>query len=655
MRRAIAPTIGVFLGYVVVAIAFTWPLAGHMGTHLTGDPGGDTGVYVWNQWVFHHEFTSAHNPMSTETILSLTDRVDLSQHNYTAFLDLLALPLIGWLGVITTFNVVFLATTVLNGLFAYGLARRAMDVGRFEAFLAGLAFGWSPVLVARTTGHFSLVAAAALPAFAWALMNAERSRSMKDAALVGLCMAWAAFSDAYYGVYCAMIAGLYVATTLVRVARGTARVPRPWTWLVDVLLLCAAGLVLGMAFGGRGVFAIRGVVISIRELYTPVLVLTILATVRVVLTFRPRLELLVPSPWLAHRSATLKVALVALIACAGPMSPILYGIGQRVLDGRFVSPPVFWRSSPRGVDLLAFFTPNPNHQLMRLFVSDLQTTAPTWFVEYTASCSLVAIAIVALAVWRAGFRPHAGWWVLTIGFALLALGPFIHVLGYNTHIPGPWALLRYVTPIGLARMPPRFAVVTTMGLARLRAGGLTALTARWPERRRVILATAAMLLVLELWPGPRPLYSAAISPVYDTIAADSRPIRVLTLPFGVRDGVTSIGNFRPRSQFNQIRHHKTLIGGYLSRISSRRVERMRRDFPILSVLMKMSEPRPLDEGDLGTLAARGPAFVDKVSLGYVVLDQRFISMETARPVIDAFGLREIQRDGHLVLFATPRP
>src|SRR6186997_2735278 len=104
MGRLIAPRLLVLGSFVVVAIAFAWPLPLHMGTHLTGDPGGDTGVYVWNQWVFHHELTSAHNPLSTDTILSLTPRVDLSQHNYTAFLDLLALPLIPALGVIASFN-----------------------------------------------------------------------------------------------------------------------------------------------------------------------------------------------------------------------------------------------------------------------------------------------------------------------------------------------------------------------------------------------------------------------------------------------------------------------------------------------------------------------------------------------------------------------
>jgi hypothetical protein len=37
------------IGYVLVAVAFSWPLLPNAATHLTGDPGGDTGVYVWNQ------------------------------------------------------------------------------------------------------------------------------------------------------------------------------------------------------------------------------------------------------------------------------------------------------------------------------------------------------------------------------------------------------------------------------------------------------------------------------------------------------------------------------------------------------------------------------------------------------------------------------
>ena len=132
--RAWAPASASSLGYVLVAIAFTWPLPLHLGTHLTGDPGGDTGVYVWNQWVFQHETASGANPLATEQIFSLSQRVDLSQHNYTAFLNVLALPLIPLVGVVASFNVVLLIATVITALCTYGwLASRpddAVEAGR---------------------------------------------------------------------------------------------------------------------------------------------------------------------------------------------------------------------------------------------------------------------------------------------------------------------------------------------------------------------------------------------------------------------------------------------------------------------------------------------------------------------------------------------
>ena len=648
MRRVRASQLAVVLGYVIAASAFTWPLPLHLGTHFTGDPGGDTGVYVWNQWVFHQELIEGNNPLATEKILSLTSRVDLTQHNYTAFLNLLALPLISTFGIITSFNLVFLFVSVLNGLFAYGLARSATGATRAEAFLGGLLFAWAPAMVARTTGHFSLVAAAALPAFLWCLIRAERSRTARDAALVGLCMAWAALSDAYYGVYCLMIAGLDVATTLLRVRRSATPARRPLVWILNVLIVCLGGLIAGLAIGNGGEFTVLGLPVRVRSLYNPVLILTILVIIRVMLWWRPQFELpsLGPSP--------LKVTIVAALACAGPLAPVLYGLTDRIAQGQFVSPEIFWRSSPRGVDALSFFTPNPLHPVVRLFTNDHLTVRPTWFVEYTASLSLVAIALIAFAVWRADYRPRKGWWVITIGFALLALGPFIYIAGINTHIPGPWALLRYAPGFGLARMPSRFTIVALLGVAVLFTGALAAIGQRWPHRRRMIVAVTALVLVFELWPAPRTLYSAEISSVYDRIAADPRPVRVLVLPFGVRDGVWETGNFRPRTQYNQVHHGKPLIGGYLSRISKKRVERMRKDYPTLDALIKLSEPKPLEPGVKATLDERGDDLVKLANVGYVVIDSRFVTPDRAALVIDALHLREIARDGHLTLYQ-PEP
>ena len=106
-----------------------------------------------------------HNPLRTEQILSLTERVDLSQHNYTVFLEsagAAADP--AGSGSVAAFNVVYLSPRADGAVHLRAGAARD-SATRCEAWLAGVAFAWSPVLVARSTGHFSLVAAAPLAAF----------------------------------------------------------------------------------------------------------------------------------------------------------------------------------------------------------------------------------------------------------------------------------------------------------------------------------------------------------------------------------------------------------------------------------------------------------------------------------------------------------
>lgn len=642
--RQITQSLGLVLGYVSIALVFAWPLPLYLGSRLTGEPGGDTGVYVWNQWVFQHEALGGSNPLTTGEILSLSERVDLSQHNYTAFLNLLALPLIPWAGVVPSFNLVYLLTSVITALCTYALARRAFDTTRLEAFVAGVAFAWSPVLVARSTGHFSLVAAAPLPAFLLCLINAERTRSMWWAALAGVSMAWAGFCDAYYAVFCLMIAIVYVLSRVLVVSKRPTPLRDPWVWALNVLILAVGGLVIGLAFGGSTRIDILGVPVSVRGLYTPVLALTILVLLRVGLAFRARLVQLRPEGWLV------KAAVVGVLACAGPLAPVLYGLGQSVLDGQFVSPPIYWRSSPRGVDLAAFFHPNPNHAVSRWLFGDRQAVSSTEYVEYTAALSLVALAVVGVATWRGGFRPPKAWWALTAGFAALALGPFVVLMGTTTYVPGPWALLRYVPVINAVRTPTRFAVVASLGLAVLLAGALAAIGTRWPHRRRAVGIAVLALVLVELFPAPRTLYSATISPVYNVIAADPRPVRVLSLPFGVRDGVSSAGNFSARSQFNQTAHGKRLIGGYLSRVSSSRLESMRRDYPVLAMLITLSEGRSLPPDERATLFERGPSFVEETELGYVVIDHSLVSSELTSLAIEAFGLEEIMRDNTLTLY-----
>jgi hypothetical protein len=652
MLRRDLPRIAVVGFYLLAAIAFSWPLPLHMGTAFTGDPGGDTGVYVWNQWVFQHEVLGRHNPLKTTQILSLTAPVDLSQHNYTAFLNLIALPFIPWLGVVATFNGVLIGMMLLTAIATYLLVRRVTAATRIEAWLAGLAFAWSPVLVARSTGHVSLVAAAPLPLFILCLIRADRSRRPRDAALAGLCVAWAGFCDVYYAVYCLMIAAGYLGSRFIRVTRGETHASAPWRWTLNVLIACVAAIVFSLLLGRSGSMTVLGIPVSVRGLYTPVLVLTVLVITRIIAEFPPRIRLL-PLPSGGASLIVVRVLLVGVVACAAPLSPVLYGLGERVLDGRYVSPPTLWRSSPPGVDLLAFVDPNPNHPIARA-VRDRQAEDGAVFVEFTAALSLCALAVIAFAVWRAGYRPRAGWVWMTFGFLALSLGPFVHIAGMNTYIPGPWALLRYVPIIGAARAPTRFAVIAALGLAVLFAGALAALGRRYPQQRWLMTATIGALLIFELWPGPRPLFSAEIPSVYQIVASDPRPVRILQLPFGVRDGVSSAGNFTARYQYFQTSHGKRLIGGYLSRISTKRVGELRAQ-PTLDALMTLSEGGTLSPEREAEIIARGPRFIGRSNLAYVIVDQKRSPPALIDFVTRAWRLEELARDGQTVLYRPTIP
>ncbi|MCC7126584.1 MAG: hypothetical protein IT178_17170 [Acidobacteria bacterium] len=635
------PRLGVVCGYVLLALAFAWPLPLHLSTHLTGNPGGDTGVYVWNQWVFQHEMQATGNPFSTGRILSLASPVDLTQHNYTAALNLLAYPLIPIVGVVAAFNLVLLIVNVLTALATYALARLAFPATRLEAFIAGVAFAWSPILVARAGAHMSLVAAAPLAAFVYCLIRADQTGQLRHAAAAGVCMAIAALCDAYFAIFCLITGLLYVASRAF--SFGRRRSPAAMRWTLDAALLIVGGLILGLAFGRGGSFHVLGMSVSVRGLYTPMLVFTMLALARAAIAVRARLSDASYFLW------AVRVAVVGALAGAGPLSPVLYGLGERIGEGRLVSPPVLWRSSPRGADLLAFFQPNPNHPLMR-WIGDGSWALHARDVEFVVALSLVSIAIVAFAWWKADYRPPQEWWFISAGFALLALGPFLIVGGWATHAPGPWALLRYVPVIGIARTPTRFAIMTALGLAILLAGALAALGTRWPARRRAIGVVTLVLLLCEALPAPRLLYSAAMSPLLDIIAADPRPIRVLNLPFGVRDGASSTGNFSARSQFEQTRHGKALIGGYLSRVSAQRIRDMQTTYPVTANLIRLSEGESLNEADRQTLMTRAPDFATRASLGYVLIDTSLTTEELRSLAIEAFDLRPVATDGALQLF-----
>ncbi len=631
----------VFIAFLGLAVLQAWPLPLHLGTHLTGPPSGDTGVYVWNTWVFRHEmFDHGAWPFWTREIFAGGAPANLGHHNFTLFADLLAVPLQSVFSVFTTFNLIYLLNIALAGFTMFLLARR-VTTRDAEAWMAGALFACSGFLVGRATGHFSLVAAAPLPLFTWCVLRCWERRRTRDALAVGLSAAWALTADPYYAVYCVMIGAGFVVGRAVWFSPALARDSR-WRRAVTACAVLAGALVAARLVTGGGAWNIGPIAISVRSLYTPVLVLTVALAARALMAARVHWS---HDAWPTWRTASLLSA-AALLAGVFAAAPVL---ASHALDTSMDAPPIFWRTGPQGADLLALILPQAGHPWMPETVRGWLASHPGGLIEQSASLSLVALLVIGGVIWRTTWRPSWRWSVAAIGFALLSLGPFVYVAGVNTYIPTPWAVLRYVPLIGEARMPSRMAIVATMAVAVLFAAALSAWTTRAPGRRGWILLGVAALLWIDLMPAPRRLFAAGIPAVYERIAADPRPISVLALPTGVRDGLSSLGNFTAHSQFFQTVHGKRIVGGYLSRTTpQRRASYM--DDPVLGPLVDLSEDRPVSRDRWEAARAAAPAFARNIDLGYVVISHRRASAELTRFAADVLQLTAVQSDGDRTLY-----
>lgn len=603
-------------------------------------------MYVWNLWVFRHEIV-AHGafPYLTSTIFSLDPPADLSLHNYTVFANLLGLPLLPWIGVVAAFNLIYVLLTVVA---AYSMFLLAREVSKSDAaaWLAGVAFAFSPALIARGTAHFSLVQAAPLPLFAWLLLRAERSGNRWLGAALGATAAWAALSDAYYGVYCLMLALFHLAARTVRIERRPRTGPPSWLErALTVVIGLLAGTIAWVAVTGGGSFDLGGWDVSVQGLHNPVLALSVLVVVRMALAARLRLHVSM-SPEIRRLIALVPYAAVAALVLLGPW---LYALAARAVEGRSVAYRVFWRSSPAGVDALSFFMPNPSHPLYGATWRAWLTARPGGFEENVAAIPFVVFAAILFVMWRTRTVLSRYWTALAVTFGALALGPFVFVAGTNTFIPTPWALLRYLPVIGAARSPARFSVLAMMGVAVLVAIAVTRLLEWSPQRRRAVLAAVGGVLLFELLPVPRALYSAVPPAIYSQIANDPRDVRVLNLPFGVRDGLSSAGNFSAASQFYQTFHGKPLIGGYLSRVSPSRVERAR-SMPTRRALLILSEGGTLTPQELAEVEPRARTFLARSGIGYVIINRSRASLALISFALEMFDLEKIGEAGSRELY-----
>jgi len=173
-----------------------------------------------------------------------------------------------------------------------------------------------------------------------------------------------------------------------------------------------------------------------------------------------------------------------------------------------------------------------------------------WYIA--AGWTLLGLASVG--IWRYG---RAQWRLLVVAAVgwVLSLGPELRVLGVETGIAMPYALIQRLPLLETGRRPNLFALTCILIAAVFAAQGLRWLLERSERRGWLVLAGVALVASIELWPAPRQPARIAAPALYAAIA--SRPGPVVDVPVG--------GDIEARTLLHQMTHGQPILRGYLSR------------------------------------------------------------------------------------------
>jgi hypothetical protein len=325
------------------------------------------------------------------------------------------------------------------------------------------------------------------------------------------------------------------------------------------------------------------------------------------------------------------LAVAFLIAAATTAPQLLALLGKTAEQTVAVDPSSFYRHS---ADLVGFVIPSFNHPLLGTPLRSLheRLNAGRLPQETTAFVGWSVLGLAMLGLWRR--RPDQIGVIRLLAataavFAVLALGSGLRVLGTDTGIPLPMALMAQLPVLDQARAPGRHIVLVILALALLAGLG-------WPTLRHLPVRLAVLgLLVCEYAGFPIPLYVAETSPVYRRLAEVGGHFAILELPFGIRDGFGAAGEPDASQMFGQTIHGHPIASGMVSRLP---VETRRAifDAPVLGTLL---DPQGATPAAYSRDRALGPGFFERVDLRAVVVHRQARDNSKERYLEDVLPVR----------------
>jgi hypothetical protein len=631
--------------YLAVAIAWTFPLATVLATHVPGLP-GDNLAFLWNFWWMRAAREAGVGFFETSALFA-PHGVDLVLHTHTALPAFLGATAFSMLPLPAALNVTLIAGVALGGFCSYWLAWRITG-DRPAALLAGLVFGCSPFVAARLLGHFNLVHAWTIPLFAVAATEYATTRDRRWALAAGLTAGMTAYIDYYFVLYQFVLLAVVWMWEARDWTIAKGRLPRQaaravhWA-LAAAFLAFAAGAAIALT-GGAGL-GFAGFSVSARGTFNPLQAGWLLLTGAGVLVAGARIHSS------ARRHGGVRGVAEAVLLVGGSFalvaSPLLWRGLRMALRGDYVSQPVLWRTSPAGIDAATLLAGHPFHGLWGDAVAAQLASRGISVMESSAWLGLVPLALMIVAARRcAGFAAARRWMVAGAVFLVWSLGPHLVVFGQNVGLILPHALLRYLPVVSNARMPGRAIVVVYLALAVLSAIAIA--HTRMPKaRRHWLVAVLGAIVLLDYAVAPLPLTALETPAVYRTLAGQTAPGSVLELPLGIRDGFGKLGALDERVLWYQTLHGRPLAGGFVARLPVATREAYETD-PLFAALLALSAGRTITS--LPAAEAVGPLLRQR-GIAFVVLDEAAAPSALRTWLASIPGLRPVETDAGRSLMA----
>ena len=511
----------VLVAYTILALAASYPLVTQFGDHIAGVD-GDVWSYLWALgWARVSVLNLAANPFHTEYVYyPLGGATQLLWG--TALPSFASIPLQLAFGLAPAFNLVYLASSVLTayGMYLLGkdelrMAYRLSPIAYREsgtanrpvqlaAFVVGMAFTFSALRLGYGLAFTNLFHTEFIPFYVLFLLRATRTRGWKNAILAGFFFACSAYVDFQIAAFLALFTALWFIFVL---ARALVQDPQGFRRASDSM----------------------------------------------------RASLQNPPGFVARWLVMLMTAGVLVL----PMLGVVLN-DFAIEGGNYIRVYPLKYSTERSYDALAYVLPNARSTLYQnlpaprieqvnasLGTPDESEMSPDR--QSFLGLTLLALAVVGVIRFR---RAMLFWIIATLLFALLSLGPILHVAGYDTGVPMPFALANAVPILNNIRIPMRYGLMVFFGASMLAGAGAYVLL-QW---RQWLIVPILALLFAETLVLPYPTLEFRVPRVYEQIAQMPGDATVLEIP-------SFHWRFAAKNEAYQAVHQKRILRAYTNRIA----------------------------------------------------------------------------------------